>query len=125
MIPQQTSSASTLPDRAGHYLGLLEEHEHHGGSLRSFAEARGLSVWTLYGWRRRLGLTRPRATTSSSGLVAVDIVNDRPASRTAAGEQLEVQGTHRRIRRKRVPLQVGSPRVIVVGGEPAQTPETL
>ena len=67
MIQQQTSSASKLPDRAAHYLGLLEEHEHRGGSLRSFAEARGLSVWTLYGWRRRLGLTRPRATTSSDG----------------------------------------------------------
>jgi len=90
MIQQQTSSASALPDRAAHYLGLLEEHEHRGVSLRSFAGARGLSVWTLYGWRRRLGLTRPRATTSSSGLVAVDIVDDRPASRTAAGEQLEV-----------------------------------
>jgi len=90
MIQQQTSSASKLPDRAAHYLGLLEEHEHRGGSLRSFAEARGLSVWTLYGWRRLLGLTRPRATSSSSRLVAVDIVNDRPASRTAAGEQLEV-----------------------------------
>jgi len=90
MIQQQPSSASSLPDRAAHYLGLLEAHEHRGGSLRSFAEARGVSVWTLYGWRRRLGLTRPRATTASSGLVAVDIVNDRPASRTAAGEQLEV-----------------------------------
>lgn len=90
MIEKQSSSASTSRDRASHYLGLLEEHERRGGSLRSFAAARGLSVWTLYGWRRRLGLTRRRVTTSSSGLVAVDLVHDAPATSALEGEKLEV-----------------------------------
>jgi len=97
MIEQQTSTASTLPDRTAYYVGLLEEHEHRGGSLRSFAEARGLSVWTLYGWRRRLGLTRPRATPSSSGLVAVDIVNERPASTNARTRRLRWADLLRRV----------------------------
>ena len=90
MIEKQSSSASTSSDRASHYLGLLEEHEQRGGSLRSFAAARGLSVWTLYGWRRRLGLTRRRMATPSGSLVAVDVVHDAPPTSAADGEKLEV-----------------------------------
>ena len=90
MIEKQCSSASTSSDRASHYLSLLEEHEQRGGSLRSFAAARGLSVWTLYGWRRRLGLTRRRMTTPPGSLVAVDLVHEAPATSAPESEKLEV-----------------------------------
>lgn len=43
-------------DRAGYYRGLLAEQKESGQSLKSFAASRGVSAWTLYGWRRRLGL---------------------------------------------------------------------
>lgn len=61
-----------------YYRGLLSEQEASGQSLRSFARARGLSAWTLYGWRARLGRTRrrgPRAGVANvPDLVAVDVV---------------------------------------------------
>jgi transposase-like protein len=63
-----------------YYRGLLIEQESSGQSLRSFARERGLSAWTLYGWRQRLGRTRarrPRASVSRMpGLVAVDVVGE-------------------------------------------------
>jgi hypothetical protein len=62
-----------------YYRGLLIEQESSGQSLRSFARERGLSAWTLYGWRQRLGRTgarRGRASVSSlPDLVAVDVVD--------------------------------------------------
>lgn len=39
---------------------LLAEHERSGLSVRQFAEERGVSAWSLYGWRHRLGLSRHR-----------------------------------------------------------------
>lgn len=61
-------------------MGLLREQEASGQSLRSFARERGLSAWTLYGWRQRLGRARPRrrsaAHAGAPGLVAVDVVGE-------------------------------------------------
>lgn len=62
-----------------YYRGLLSEQEASGRSLRSFARARGLSAWTLYGWRARLGRTRRRGPRAGvvrvPDLVAVDVVD--------------------------------------------------
>ena len=62
-----------------YYRGLLGEQEASGQSLRSFARERGLSAWTLYGWRSRLGRARARRPSAARGvepgLVAVDVVD--------------------------------------------------
>jgi hypothetical protein len=64
---------------AAHYRSLLAEQKASGLSLRAFAAARGLSQWTLYGWRSRL--SRSGSTGSPArrpaGFVAVDIVGSR------------------------------------------------
>jgi len=56
----------------------LAEQETSGLSLRAFATARGLSPWTLYGWRGKLGRSKRRGSAQSiaggeSGFVAVDV----------------------------------------------------
>jgi len=64
-----------------YYRQLLTEQEGSGQSLRAFAAERGLSPWTLYGWRVKLGRARPRRGSRraapkgrGSGFVAVDVV---------------------------------------------------
>jgi hypothetical protein len=64
-----------------YYRKLLSEQERSGQSLRAFAGERGLSPWTLYGWRVKLGRARPRRRSrraapkaSRPGFVAVDVV---------------------------------------------------
>jgi len=68
-----------------YYRGLLIEQEASGQSLRSFARERGLSAWTLYGWRQRLGRARSRrrrgAQAAEPGLVAVDVVDEASPAR--------------------------------------------
>ena len=64
--------------REDYYRGLLAEQEEGGGSLRAFAAERGLSAWTLYGWRRKLGRSRRRRR-GAGGLVAVELVEGVPA----------------------------------------------
>jgi transposase-like protein len=66
-------STAVVGDRSAHYVKLLDEFERRGGSLAAFAAERGLSAWTLYGWRRRLGRVRRRSKRTSS-LVAVDVL---------------------------------------------------
>jgi len=90
MIQQQAAAASPGRDPPSYYRGLLQEHERVGGSLRSFAAARGVSAWTLYDWRRRLGRARAPAPVQSSSLVAVDVVSDRRPSSSGKGERIEV-----------------------------------
>ena len=65
--------------REAYYQGLFLEQESSGQSLRAFARERGLSPWTLYGWRGKLGRSRRRrrseeSGSNPSGLVAVDVV---------------------------------------------------
>jgi hypothetical protein len=69
---------------AAYYRGILREQEASGRSLRAFALERGLSPWTLYGWRGRLGRSRRRRREGrgeEGSFVAVDVVGQaRPAS---------------------------------------------
>ena len=65
--------------REAYYEGLFAEQESSGQSLRAFARERGLSPWTLYAWRGKLGRSRRRrrsekSGSNPSGLVAVDVV---------------------------------------------------
>jgi hypothetical protein len=81
---------STRGRGEGFYRELLAEQEASGKSLRAFAAERGLSAWTLYGWRSRLGGSRRRrpgkAETPGAGFVAVDVVGS-----SAPGSEIEVQ----------------------------------
>ena len=52
---QKQGSAVGVERGAAHYERLLAEQEASGLNLVEFARARGLSPWTLYGWRRKLG----------------------------------------------------------------------
>jgi len=78
----QKQSTTTVRGRGeGYYRELLSEQEASGQSLRAFALERGLSPWTLYAWRARLGRARPHggwrraeAKDLGSGFVAVDVV---------------------------------------------------
>jgi hypothetical protein len=77
---QKRSSTAVLGRRgAAYYRELLAEQEASGRSVRAFATERGLSPWTLYGWRGKLGRSRRRrvaenAASKESGFVAVDVV---------------------------------------------------
>jgi transposase-like protein len=69
-------------EREAHYASLLDEQEGSGLSVAAFAEDAGLSVATLYSWRRRLG----RATPRDNGVALLEVrVDDE-------GEALEVPG---------------------------------
>jgi hypothetical protein len=52
---------------------LIEEQERSGESVRAFAAARGLSAWSLYGWRSRLARRRLSERRARS-LVPVEVV---------------------------------------------------
>jgi hypothetical protein len=64
-----------------HYRSLLAEQEASGLSLRAFAASRGLSQWTLYGWRSRLLRSKSRRSAARArrpaGFVPVDIIGSR------------------------------------------------
>jgi hypothetical protein len=102
---------SKAPRRSGsdtekYYRDLLREQSRSGQSVRAFAAARGLSAWTLYGWRQRLGLARsrtqpasragvaPKSWAPTSRLVEVRLGGERPEERRA-GLVLHVFGRHR------------------------------
>ena len=108
MTQKQTSMAAG-GERAAYYLGVPEEHhEDRGGSLRAFAAERGLSVWTFYDWRRRLGRTRRRSR-GTSGLVAVDVVEEaRPASEATDGFEVILSDGCR----VRVPVNFAAARLV-------------
>ena len=76
---------------------LVAEQEASGQSVRDFACARGLSAWSLYGWRSRLGRTRPRRRSGAGEggadaiqLVPVDLVDDAHMGVDRSGAELEV-----------------------------------
>lgn len=62
---------------------LIAEQERSGSSVREFATAKGISAWSLYGWRSRLGVagggargrTGRRRDAEEAELVAVDVVD--------------------------------------------------
>lgn len=68
----------------GRWRRLLAEQDRSGLSVRDFAEQRGLSRWSLYSWRQRLGLSQrrrdrreiPRRGPSAGGeLVPVEVID--------------------------------------------------
>jgi transposase-like protein len=82
---------------ANWYSAALEAQEASGLSVAAFAERMGVSVPTLYMWRRRLGTARSVAESSSK---FVEVTVTRPSSpapssgamvvRLCAGRSVEV-----------------------------------
>jgi hypothetical protein len=56
----KTSSSRSSGETDTSRRAVLAAQARSGLSVPDFAAARGLSPATLYAWRRRLGLTRPR-----------------------------------------------------------------
>jgi len=91
-MDQKRAATSTCGGRGeAYYQRLLSEQESSGQSLRAFAAERGLSAWTLYGWRGKLGRSKRRypledSASKEGGFVAVDVVaGSRPAEEVASG----------------------------------------
>lgn len=84
---------------------LIAEQERSGKTAREFAEERGLSPWSLYGWRSRLGRGRRRSggTAGAGGrrgsakeraqaLVAVEVTGaDGGGGSRSEGFELELE----------------------------------
>ena len=89
-MEQKHGSAASVERGAAHYEGVLAEQEASGLNLIEFAREHGLSPWTLYGWRRKLGRSRRRRRAAvedgEAGFVAVDVVGA-----AAATSEIEVQ----------------------------------
>jgi len=81
---QKQGSGAGVERGAAHYGRLLAEQEASGQNLIDFAHGRGLSPWTLYGWRRKLGRSRRRRCAEvedgEAGFVAVDVVGAAEAT---------------------------------------------
>jgi len=85
---------------------LIAEQERSGRSVREFAEEKGVSVWSLYGWRSRLGVgggpkrsgDRRRGDALETELVAVDVVGGGSAGVVEAQPLLEVEVGDVRVR---------------------------
>ena len=110
-MDQKSGTEGRVRHGAAHYQGLLREQEASGLSLRAFARERGLSAWTLYDWRGKLGRSRRRRRTevvcAESGFVAVDVVGEARA--TSELEVLLFDGV-----RVRVPGDVATERLIAL-----------
>ena len=86
------------------WRGLIVDQEKSGLSVREFAEERGMSPWSLYSWRSKLGYGRGRRgpkppahrplREEDQGLVAVDVVgpDGSPELEAGAGYQVELGG---------------------------------
>lgn len=83
--PLSRPSVGTV-DLEAHYARLLASHASSGVSLRRFAAQQGVSVWTLYAWRRRLAKKSAAAPLAEPALVAVDVIGAQPRSPTATYE---------------------------------------
>lgn len=85
-MDQKRGSTAIAVRRGGaYYRRLLAEQEASGRSLRAFAMERGLSPWTLYGWRGKLRQRCPGSAKSGAreeaGFVAVDVVGPSQGGR--------------------------------------------
>jgi transposase-like protein len=77
------------------YQALFDEFAESGQSLRAFARQRGLSEWTLYAWRRRLGLVGvQRPSQPRPRLLEVNVC-PTDATVTRGGMVLHLFGRHR------------------------------
>lgn len=110
-MDQKHGAESGVKRSATYYQGLLKEQEASGQSLRAFARERGLSAWTLYGWRGKLGRSRRRrrmeAGVENAGFVAVDVVGT--AAPASEFEVLLADGM-----RVRVPRDVTTERLVAL-----------
>jgi transposase-like protein len=106
---QKQGLAAGVESGAAHYERLLTQYEASGLSLIDFAREHGLSPWTLYGWRRKLGRSRRRRRAGvedgEAGFVAVDVVG--AAASTSEIEVLLADGM-----RVRVPRDVAIARLV-------------
>ena len=89
-----------------YYRRLLREQEASGSSLRAFALERGLSPWTLYGWRSRLkrsgGEGFPEVGGGDERFVAVEVVAGAGAIEIVLSDGVVV----------RLPQEVGAGRLV-------------
>ena len=106
MDQKRAETAIGVARGEAYYRRLLTEQEASGRSLRAFAAERGLSAWTLYGWRGKLGRSKRRAPARSgpsraAGFVAVDVVDgSRPGAEGTSGfEVLLADGCRVRVPR--------------------------
>lgn len=85
---------------------LIAEQERSGRSVRAFAEEKGVSAWSLYGWRSRLGVaggrgrgrTARRRDGDEAELVAVDVVGGGARSVTGPEPHLWIEVGDVRVR---------------------------
>jgi hypothetical protein len=78
---------------------LIAEQERSGRSVRAFAEEKGISAWSLYGWRSRLGVaggrcrgrTARRRDGDGAELVPVDVVVGGARAVAASEPQLSIE----------------------------------
>jgi transposase-like protein len=82
-MDQKQSRPACGVSREAYYRGLFAEQEASGQSLRAFARERGLSPFTLYAWRGKLGRTRRRRE-EGGGLVAVELLGGRRSGEDSA-----------------------------------------
>lgn len=95
---------------AAHYTRLLSEHTASGLSLSEFAAQRGISVTSLYRWRRRL--ESPQADDivgdDSNTLLAVDVIGHAPTAASSPYEIALANGIVLRLSHDFVPERVAA-----------------
>ena len=81
-----------LSGLAAHYSRVLSEHSASGLSLSEFAARRGISVTSLYRWRRRLESPNPDAPFDGGGnsLLAVDLIGSAHHAVSDARYEIEL-----------------------------------
>lgn len=80
---------------AAWYGTVLEEHAASGLSLRTYADQVGMSAWTLYKWRRRLGRDEEGAAAEKPTLVEVAV--EAAAEKNSTGFVVRVNDDRRSI----------------------------
>lgn len=81
---------------------LIAEQERSGQSVREFAQEKGVSAWSLYGWRSRLGFSGGRkrsgptaktrgSTSAEAEFIAVEVVDEESARVVGEPPLLEVE----------------------------------
>ncbi|MCP5041374.1 MAG: hypothetical protein GY944_10140 [bacterium] len=80
-----TTRPSARADLASWYEAIFREQDRHGLSMRELAEQIGISLYTLYAWRRRLSEEEPSDDHEVPGLLEVRVRRDDAASELRAG----------------------------------------
>lgn len=77
--PDLDERPSGRDELAVRYAEMLAAQVASGMSLRGYALQHGISPWTLYSWRRRLGNPRPRSSAAASPPRLVELTLTPPA----------------------------------------------